>query len=292
MTLAQTPALTDVTCAGCGYDLRAITSDRCPECGKWYDVTGALTPRLPRRGGGPLAGIRTHFLTAWRITRRPGVLADELDRMVDARRARRFRLTTVLVAWASVAGLLYWTRALWYVANQNSLRSAYAVNHFGGALDGLLIWERSHWISLVAIGVILVWATAAPRWFTYSPRLHPVRANRAAALARYTCAPLAFTPFAVLAAAQVQSLLAKYSDRMMFAQWEWLLFVGLAPALLVVAWLWCALVLVRRTIGCGVARTILTGLALAAVWAAMAALVFGAAHGITALAILLGRSWS
>jgi hypothetical protein len=50
-------------CDRCGYDLRDLPEDRCPECGLPFDPGAAPTPRIPwlrRRGtAGPLAFWRT-----------------------------------------------------------------------------------------------------------------------------------------------------------------------------------------------------------------------------------------
>src|SRR3954466_3555472 len=106
MTQTGTVAALDPTCDACGYDLRGIGSDRCPECGRWFDPTGRLASRLPRRGRGFLGASRSYVKTAWRVSRRPGCLGDELERMVEAGAARRFRWISMGVAWVSLAAAL------------------------------------------------------------------------------------------------------------------------------------------------------------------------------------------
>src|SRR3954464_7844824 len=49
MTLSAPPiSWTDSPhCEQCGYDLRALTEPRCPECGKPFDPTAAPVPNIP-----------------------------------------------------------------------------------------------------------------------------------------------------------------------------------------------------------------------------------------------------
>lgn len=287
MTQAQTAIVVDATCDACGYDLRGIGSDRCPECGRWYDVTGRLASGLPRRGRGVLGALRSYVKTAWGVSRRPGRLGDELERMVEAGAARRFRWISVGVAWVSIAVALYWVRWLWYVASGGSLGGM----NFRNDLHAVVIWERSYWVSVGAGLAALVWGTAVAGWIVYSRRLDDVRANRAAGLARYTSAPLAWTPLVALGTGGIHTLMFRIDAGVYFADWQWVVFVGALPAMELLAWGWCVAVLARRVRGWGRGRAVLTAVALPVVWVGMAGVVLYAAQVVAGVVVLLARSW-
>jgi hypothetical protein len=96
MTLA--PA--DILCPCCGYDLRAIDSERCPECGWDIDRTGLAASQIPWtfRGHGTLGRWRAYWRTMWLATWRIKRLSAELHRPIAARDAKRFATVTALIA--------------------------------------------------------------------------------------------------------------------------------------------------------------------------------------------------
>jgi hypothetical protein len=213
--------------------------------------------------------------------------------MVEPGAARRFRWISVGVAWVSIALAIYWVRWLWYVASGGPRAGT---TNFRNDVQGVLMWGWSYWVSLGAILVALAWGTAVAGWVAYSPKLDDVRANRAAVLARYTCAPLAWTPVVVLGAFAMQSLMIKLDPWAGFAGWGWeeRLWQGvvwLLPVLELLACGWCVAVLARRVRGWGAVRTVVTAVALPLVWMGMAAATLYAAQVVAGLAVLLLRSW-
>ena len=46
-TPAAAPAEQPLLCGGCGFDLRATTADRCPECGRRFDPAHLITALIP-----------------------------------------------------------------------------------------------------------------------------------------------------------------------------------------------------------------------------------------------------
>lgn len=77
-------------CPHCGYDLRMIESERCPECGETIDRTAGAQPTIPwalRRHRGR---IRSYLATVWMVTLGTRKLGNEFDRRVSYRDARRF----------------------------------------------------------------------------------------------------------------------------------------------------------------------------------------------------------
>jgi hypothetical protein len=222
------------------------------------------------------------------VSRRSGCLGDELERLVEPGAARRFRWISIAVAWVSVALAIYWVRWLWYVASGGARGSM----NFRNDLQGVLVWEWSYWVSLGVVFVALVWGTAVAGWLAYSRKVDDVRANRAAALARYTSAPLAWTPLVALGNGGIDALLVKADRWVHFEFWEWAVFVGALPALELLGWGWCVAALARRVRGWGSARTVATAVALPVIWATMAAVVLYAAQVGASLGVLLLRSWN
>ena len=55
----------DLFCTGCGYNLRGITGDRCPECG--HDLTALRSPvsQIPWVRRREIGRFRDYWLTAW-----------------------------------------------------------------------------------------------------------------------------------------------------------------------------------------------------------------------------------
>lgn len=117
----------DFRCVGCDYNLRALTGDRCPECGR---SLGALctgiseNPWVSRGGRGPL---RAWWATLWWITRHPRNLADEVLLTLDERAADRFHHLTTALTWLP-----------WMVAAVIAGRK-WMADRFRGDSDGLLI---------------------------------------------------------------------------------------------------------------------------------------------------------
>ena len=98
------PASDLLRCVHCGYDLRGLAENRCPECGHDFDPTRLRTAPLPW-----LLEADTrwsaYWLTAWHVIARPWKLGQlvQLPVTVDSIRARQFRRWTVRLALASTA---------------------------------------------------------------------------------------------------------------------------------------------------------------------------------------------
>ncbi|MGF1634927.1 MAG: hypothetical protein ACFCVE_13825 [Phycisphaerae bacterium] len=99
---AQNLDAEEFVCLHCGYDLRGITSDRCPECGLAFDRAAGAQPRIPWEHRIRLGRVRAFAATALAVLRRPGRLGVEVTRPVDYRGARYFHLICVAVATLAV----------------------------------------------------------------------------------------------------------------------------------------------------------------------------------------------
>jgi len=184
-TNAQSPPIyaesEGLICPQCGYDLRSITSEKCPECGLPIDRSAMSVSRIPwehRREIG-------YFRAFWRTTRlvifHPKKLAEEINRPVTYRSARQFQFISVLIVWTSLCP--------WLVADNYRIISDAIRPHASiGWWIELIIFA----LALLSIGLFLFLATGvASYWF--HPRSMPVvRQNRAIALSYYAAAPMAW----------------------------------------------------------------------------------------------------
>jgi hypothetical protein len=100
----EVPQEYEVFCEGCGYSLLGIATDRCPECGKEYDIAALPFARIPWLHRRRIGRVRAYLATARMVLSSPGTFGRELCRpvRVSVRDARQFRRVTVLLAVASL----------------------------------------------------------------------------------------------------------------------------------------------------------------------------------------------
>src|SRR5688572_21051733 len=89
----------DLFCPTCGYNLRGIESDRCPECGREIDRSTLAVSKIPWVHRQEIGGVRAYFKTLVMATFRPRRIGEEAVRPVNYRDAQRFRWTTVAVVY-------------------------------------------------------------------------------------------------------------------------------------------------------------------------------------------------
>src|SRR4051812_46128223 len=98
-TVEKTEAADDALyCPACGYDLRGIASDRCPECGATIHRASLRESSLPWARRQQVGAWRAYRRTVWTATWRVRRVADGVARPVDARDARHFATLTGLIA--------------------------------------------------------------------------------------------------------------------------------------------------------------------------------------------------
>ena len=187
----------DLYCPKCGYNLRGLTSDNCPECG--YDVTivrGAesLLPWVNRE---KLGWLRAYWKTVWMVIFRSEQFSLEICRPLSEPDARRFRLVTMVYAYIPIVVLT----VLWAIAGFDSFK---ATANFAGY--GL--------IAAIHLGIIIciLLTTALPHYTLYHRDIPLVKRHRAAVIALYACAPLAWMFLVALFAAIGVALSAMYAD--------------------------------------------------------------------------------
>lgn len=271
-------------CGQCGYDLRASSSSRCPECGG--DSTGdwsrSILPWAHRRS---IGRVSAYLRTAWIACAHPTALAADMIRPQLLLDARRFRLATTLVAW--VPGVTM-------------------VVGFGLARDGLDLKPR-----LMRRGVVPLWVelvmllTLAGAWwmfllcaagvqsYWFHPKKLPMRLqNQAVALSYYTSAGwvLASLPLTGLAVLQVLFDL----DQAGLIAPGVITLVRLATAMSAVVMLLVLLhstmVLMHRAAGPTWGRLASVALGLPIAWALLAAIWLALLPGIVLMGLLMGLS--
>jgi len=184
----------ELICPECGYDLRQLSSDRCPECGQPIDrsVLGeSIIPWIHRH---KIGRYRAFWRTVNLATFHPKYLAREMSRPARFEDAVKFRRMVVLHALVPLgligtAAYIYFLRGMSFATGGLWVSSDVPGSCFqiGGLVVGWLC------LAMFLFGI----SGAASYWF--HPRsISMVRQNRAVALSYYACAPIAYTPLTLL----------------------------------------------------------------------------------------------
>src|SRR5437016_4317678 len=92
----------DLLCGGCGYNLRGLPSDRCPECGQQFDPNHLIADLIPWEQRKHIGRIRAFWRTAWMASARPRQLVEKLQWPLSRAAARAFHARVVAFAAASL----------------------------------------------------------------------------------------------------------------------------------------------------------------------------------------------
>ena len=68
------PLDADLLCGHCLHNLRAVPSDRCPECGRRFDRSRILLPNIPWEQRRYIGRFRAYWRTVRLITFRPATV--------------------------------------------------------------------------------------------------------------------------------------------------------------------------------------------------------------------------
>ena len=172
----------DLYCPDCGYNLRGLTSDRCPECGLVLDFIESDTPIIPWERRHELGPFRAYWQTVRMVILRNKVFCRAAYRSVSHRDAQLFRWITI--AHAFVPLILAMFVELTELADS---------------------WGGWRWVALGAVSALiaLLAATGLPSYLFHPRFLTTEQQNRAIALSYYGCAALALLPAVLVAAALV-----------------------------------------------------------------------------------------
>jgi hypothetical protein len=189
------PITADPYCPGCGYNLRGIGSDRCPECGVAIDWQAIARSVIPWSYRAKLGRWRGFWRTVGLVSRQPLAIARDVSRPVSFRDAQLFRWLVVLVAWLPLCVMALAVRAVVGDVPGPALGNspAWGVPQLSIWLDllactwtGMFIWP----VPSIALLMFLACLSGAPSYFFHPRDLHVVQQNRAVALSYYACAPL------------------------------------------------------------------------------------------------------
>ncbi len=177
----------DVFCLGCGYNLRGLQDDRCPECGREFDRAALTTSRIPWAYRTEIGAFRAYWRTVWLVTSRTSRFCDELVRPGSYRDAQWFRWVTILHVYLPA---LLATIGLYVFPPSWSSGSALIDEAYE------IVWPV---VTLnAALVLVLAAITGLPSYFLQARDLPVERENRAIALSYYASAPLAWTPMMLL----------------------------------------------------------------------------------------------
>jgi hypothetical protein len=202
-------------CPSCGYDLRAAVSDRCSECGTIIDRAKLKESAIPWSRRRQIGRIRAYIKTVWLITIGGKSLAHEAVKPQKLRDALAFRrITAFLIAIVFLAAFIA------IIQDSGDLKelavprnNAFSKNSMPAWVDDLWVpWSAGaiNWVVLPLMLLFFAWhVTGVQRRLFKIKDASPQRQERAAAMAYYSSAPLAWLfllPFAILTAIGVGSI--------------------------------------------------------------------------------------
>lgn len=183
---AMLPAGQDIFCPGCGYNVRGLPENRCPECGRAFDPAVLAVSQLPWPQRHAIGRLRAYWRTVFFVMFRNRRFSDEFAYPVSYHDANLFRWITVahasVISVALIICIIVAAPSLvWKVPLISVLSNLWVM------VGGLF-------------GTVLAFAamTGLPGYFFHPHRLTTESQNRAVALSYYTCAPLVFSPLLTL----------------------------------------------------------------------------------------------
>ena len=277
----ESPAPPDVElfCPACGYSLRGIESDRCPECGFAVDRSAAAVSRIPWEHRRRLGRVRAYWRTMWMPSRD---VASDMIRPVNYRAARLYQIVTVLIASLPIAAMA----ALpvpdnFYQALGGSLSAWPIALPSGWAIDFMLPFLAGAGFRVVvpiAIVLFFLAMTGVASYFFHPPHLTVVQQNRAIALSYYACTPLVLLVLPAIVG-WAFLLLAIYKpdwlDRQFMSAAFMGFFTGLVPVVTLLLLWFTTLRMLRAATVCSTARVATMAVTLPIAWALLAVLIIG-----------------
>lgn len=246
-------------CPGCGYDLRGIDSERCPECGLATDHAVSATSVIPWVHRRRIGRWRAYFRTMMMAIRRPAALAADVARPVLLRDALVFRrVTTALVAVPCMLALLLVTFLY------DLVPIFILLDQPGEFAAELIVFP----FVLAAIWFFFLTLAGVQSYWFHPSSIPIVQQNRAIALSYYATAPLALTPIALalFGALPLVDLWVGPDRTFWFALPALGLLARLFTLGVVLAALRGSVVMLRRTTHCGSARMLACIIGLPIAW--------------------------
>ena len=235
-------------CPACGYDLRAATGDRCPECGLILgenDMPWAYRSQIGRRAA--------FFLTARTILWPPRLCRAAL-RPVNPKSARKFAfVVAILSSLPVIAAVFLYQRThnvyfpgpeewLWPWQDSTLTTPITSRDYFN------LFWHLGSglwWVQILSVLLTFLMWIGIPALFFSAGDDNPTQRLRARSLTYYTCLPLLAI---IIPCAGSIFLTSIYSDTVPILILLRPLALGCiyASPLVLLAWWWLALILIVR----------------------------------------------
>ncbi len=271
------PIALDLFCQRCGYNLKGLTSNRCPECGKSLETVRLVEPQIPWVHRKRLGRFRAYWKTVYLAMFHQGRFCEEMARPVSYSDSQRFRWVTVLHVYIPI---LFATIYAYELVRSEAVVMARVPRILGPWVSWFAWMFAEVWpvetlracftVFLLCLLVFLAAASGVHSYF-FHPRDLPVHLqNRAIALSYYAHAPLAWTPVPIGLASAAWWLANSHS---LTAAW---LIMFAVPLLLLelLSW-WLAIAgFARDTIPGRKARVRVVAIALPPLWAGLAGVIF------------------
>jgi hypothetical protein len=250
------PIARDIPCLKCGYNLRGLTTDRCPECGASIALARTRESFLPWLHRRRMGRLRAFWATVAVVLFRPQRLYAEFSRPADYESAQHFRWWAIAWTFPAIAVEMWsWWLTHWY---------------HGEAMGWLHFLFELRWPVYafpVLMFVLLAAGAALPSYFFHPRDLDVEKQNRAITLSYYTSAylPALNVPSLIVGLAMTSS---HHTEREI-----WL--IRVANIMIVgvtLCWLIAVVVLMRRLMPDRPARAVAMAVLLPMLW--LGAIVF------------------
>lgn len=181
-------------CPHCDYDLRATTSNRCPECGRPFIPGDLAQSAIPFSRTTGVAKIPAYIVTVWRISIGHKSLRHEVHKPQQLASARLFgRITALLLAGTFLLPFFLFRTDFRRLALQPPTPFTQDRILAGWVQDFAVPW----WAGATLTGVIPLMLILLAFSITRAPRplvdsKDPQQSDRCQALAFYAVAPLAW----------------------------------------------------------------------------------------------------
>ena len=269
------PIALDLFCQRCGYNLKGLTSNRCPECGKSLETVRLSEPQIPWVHRKRLGRFRAYWKTVYLAMFHQGRFCEEMARPVSYSDSQRFRWVTVLHVYIPILLATIYAYRL-APPEPGVVTRSFQMFPPGWVQSGPSWFERAYsevWPVVVLHVCFILFLAAATGVHSYffHPRDLPVYLqNRAIALSYYAHAPLAWTPVPIGLAVAAWWLANSHSLTA-----AWLIMFAVPLLLLELASWWSARAgFARDTIPGRKARVRVVAIALPFLWLGLAGVIF------------------
>jgi hypothetical protein len=184
-------------CAGCGYNLRGLTSARCPECG--LEIEAAAGSAIPWEAWRELGNVHAFWRTFREAAFHPKRLSQAASHPVKASSAYWFRVIVSFIAALPMSAVFWmivavdrgtWFLSIWQSGGQ---RSAMTMTPPPSWWEPAILWSAgATFVIVMPVAAFIAYYLGSGVlgfWVTTS-EMSAERKQRAVAVAAYACAPL------------------------------------------------------------------------------------------------------